>query len=119
MKVVILCAGKSTRMNQVPKALISINGKPLIHHVMEMWRCEPKDCVFILGHKAGEVMKAIPDGATCAFQDFPHGIADAILQAEGLVEGRFVVALGDCIQNIFRFLYRNCFVSQHIFSDNL
>jgi len=84
--------------SNLPKALIPINGKPLIHHVMEMWRCEPEDCVFILGHKAGEVMKAIPDGATCAFQDFPHGIADAILQAEGLVDGRFVVALGDCIQ---------------------
>lgn len=100
MKCVILCAGKSTRMNSnLPKVLLPLNGKPLLYHVMEMWGCEPKDFIFVLGYKAGEVIKSIPEESVVAIQDFQNGIADAILQAEGLIKNeKFVVALGDCIQ---------------------
>ena len=61
MKVVILCGGKGTRMRDVtedlPKPLALIGGKPILWHIMKIYRHYGfNDFVFLLGYK-GEKIK--------------------------------------------------------------
>lgn len=100
MKCVILCAGRGTRMgDDLPKVLIPINGKPLLHHVVDMWRDSVDEFIFVLGYKWMEVIEFLPQNSIYVFQDSQKGIADAILKVEPLINNEaFVVALGDCVQ---------------------
>lgn len=61
MKVVILCGGKGTRMNEltaeIPKPLASIQGKPLLWHIMKIYsHYGYNDFILALGYK-GEKIK--------------------------------------------------------------
>ncbi len=46
MKVVILCGGEGTRLSEytdkIPKPLIEIGGKPILWHIMRIFRWKPK-----------------------------------------------------------------------------
>jgi len=99
MKCVILCAGESRRMGgNIPKVLIPINGKPLLHHVIRMWENSVDGFIFVLSYKWIDTIKILPKNSIYVFQDSQKGIADAILKVEPLIDGAFIVALGDCIQ---------------------
>lgn len=101
MKCVILCAGRGHRMgSETPKVLIPINGKPLIYHVMDIWRNSVDEFIFVVGYKWQEVTKHLPYASIFIMQEPQKGIADAILQIKGVLyeEEKFVVALGDCLQ---------------------
>lgn len=100
MKCVVLCAGKGTRMgDDIPKVLVPINGKPLLHHVVGMWETSVEEFIFVIGYKGIEIIKLLPKNSIYVFQDSQRGIADAILRAEPLIDNEdFVVALGDCVQ---------------------
>ena len=41
MKVVILCGGRGTRMNEItddlPKPLVNVGGKPILWHIMKIY----------------------------------------------------------------------------------
>jgi len=97
MKCVIPCAGKGTRLgSELPKALVPINGKPLLQYVWEMWDgCE---FIFVVGHEKEKVIEILPKGSMWVEQKELTGTAHAILQAEPYVEDKFIVALGDCLQ---------------------
>ncbi|WP_238881624.1 glucose-1-phosphate cytidylyltransferase [Clostridium sp. YIM B02551] len=61
MKVVILCGGKSTRMHEltrdIPKPLVEIGGKPILWHIMKLYKHYGfDDFVLLLGYK-GEKIK--------------------------------------------------------------
>lgn len=100
MKCVILCAGRGHRMRDAtPKVLILINGRPLLHHVMDMWADSVDGFVFVVGYKWQEVIKHIPGDSVFVTQEPQKGLADAILQTRGtLIKEEFVVVLGDCLQ---------------------
>lgn len=100
MKCVILCAGRGHRMGGGrPKALIPINGKPLVYHVMDMWETSVDEFIFVVGYKWQEVTKELPRNAKFVVQEPQIGLADAVFQArKALEETQFVVALGDCLQ---------------------
>lgn len=100
MKCIVLCAGKSTRMGEdSPKVLLPINGKSLLHHVVDMWKDTVNEFIFVVGYRWTEVLKYLPENSIYVFQDTQKGIADALLQVEPLITSdEFVVALGDCIQ---------------------
>ena len=55
MKVVIIAAGKGTRMNPFtlsrPKALIPVGGKPLIEHtITALKNCGIIEIIIVIGH---------------------------------------------------------------------
>jgi NDP-sugar pyrophosphorylase family protein len=98
-RVVILAAGKGTRMgSEVPKVLTPILDRPLLHHVIDFWRPYTDDFVFVVGHRKEEVISTLPKGSIYVVQEEQKGIGHALLQVEGYVGERFIVALGDCIQ---------------------
>lgn len=97
MKLVIPCAGESSRMAYVPKHLITINGRPLITHVIETWKDKVDSFVFVLKRAQTHMWEYLPQNSAVVFQDEPLGLANAILQARECVSGPFTVALGDCL----------------------
>lgn len=99
MKCVIPCAGESSRMSFVPKHLIQINGKPLILHVVDAWKDYVDSFIFVIRRSATYLWEYLPENSSVVFQDEPKGLADAIMQSEKLVAGRFIINLGDCIFN--------------------
>ncbi len=60
MQTIILCGGKGTRMqgiNDMPKPMQLVNGKPIIHHIMNQYKQYGKnDFVLPIGYK-GEKIK--------------------------------------------------------------
>jgi len=86
-------------MSFVPKHLIQINGKPLILHVVDAWKDYVDSFIFVIRRSATYLWEYLPDNSSIVFQDDLKGLADAIMQSEKLVAGRFIINLGDCIFN--------------------
>lgn len=104
VKCVVLCAGRGSRMNpltaEMPKVLTVVNGRPLIHYVINYWRRFTDEFVFIVGYRKEMVIDYIlkePINASFVEQVERKGIADAVMHAEGSVGEKFVLILGDCI----------------------
>ncbi len=57
LKVFILAAGKGTRMkSDLAKVLHTVNGKPMINHVLDMLKSvQPDETYLIIGHQADKV----------------------------------------------------------------
>jgi len=83
-----------------PKALIPVNGKPLIRHIMDMWKTSIDEFIFVVGYKWEEVTGSLPKKSVFVIQEHQKGIADAIYATKGVLgsEDNFVVVLGDCLQ---------------------
>ena len=98
MKCVIPCAGVSSRMCYIPKMLIQVKDKPVLAHIIDYWADKVDDFIFVVRRQDTFYWQFFPENSAIVFQDEPKGLADAILQAEPYVDGRFIVALGDCLQ---------------------
>jgi dTDP-glucose pyrophosphorylase len=102
--VVILAAGRGARMqSEIPKVLMTVAGKPIIQHVIDYWTPEIKRFVFVVGYRSDMVIDYLRNHQGNSDFHIIHqaqqkGIADAIYQIKEWVRGRFIVALGDCIQ---------------------
>lgn len=106
MKCIIPCAGESTRMGQIPKSLLAVDGKPLLSCIVDTWKDSVDGFIFVLKRSATYLWEYLPENSAVIFQDEPRGLADAILRAKPYVDGRFMVALGDCIyRGQFNFPY--------------
>jgi len=99
VKIVIPCAGESSRMAYVPKHLVKVKEVPLISHVIDMWDEPENSFVFVIKRSMTYLWEYFPENSSVAFQDEPKGLADAVLQAASCVDGKFIVALGDCLQH--------------------
>ena len=100
MKCIIPCAGENSRMGKLPKALLEINGKPILQHIIDSWSHAVEYFIFVVRRNAywtKGILDIIPENSAIVFQDEPKGLADAILKAEAFVDGRFIVTLGDCL----------------------
>lgn len=102
--VVILGAGRGSRMGceTYPKVMTMVNNKPLINHVADYWlKHGCKNIIFVLGYKYEMVIEAISKYPSykIIIQDKLDGIANAVLLAEEYIDDKFVVALGDCLNN--------------------
>ena len=82
LAVVILAAGKGTRMNSSkPKVLHELAGLPLISHVLlSVKALKPKETVVVLSHEQEEV-KCLLHGVHIAYQAEPLGTGDAVKAA--------------------------------------
>ena len=58
LRIVILAAGKGTRMNSdLPKVLHKLNGKPLLDYVLdESELLNPREIILVVGFKKGNVI---------------------------------------------------------------
>ncbi len=113
MKIIIPMAGRGTRLRPhtltVPKPLIPIAGKPIVHRLVEDLAklCPEKvdEVAFIIGRDFGsEVEKqlegiAIQIGArgSIYYQDEKLGTAHAIQCAKDSMEGKLIVAFADTL----------------------
>lgn len=97
MKCIIPCAGESSRMHHIPKHLVQIGNKPLLSHVVDMWKDHVDAFVFVLKRSATYLWEYLPENSIVVFQDEPLGLADAVMRAEKCVNGKFVINLGDCL----------------------
>lgn len=84
MNIVILAAGKGTRMHSdLPKVLHTLAGRPLLAHVLEQARAlKPQRIVVIYGHGGDAVPRALAsDDLVWALQSPQRGTGHAVMQA--------------------------------------
>ncbi|PIQ86070.1 MAG: bifunctional UDP-N-acetylglucosamine diphosphorylase/glucosamine-1-phosphate N-acetyltransferase GlmU [Candidatus Omnitrophica bacterium CG11_big_fil_rev_8_21_14_0_20_43_6] len=98
--VIILAAGKSTRMkSELPKVLHKLCGRPMLNYVLDLVTAlKPARTVAVLGYKQESVRKAIPSGVKIAIQNKLIGTADAVktgLAALKGFKGTVLILYGD------------------------
>jgi UDP-N-acetylglucosamine diphosphorylase/glucosamine-1-phosphate N-acetyltransferase len=90
LAIVILAAGKGTRMNSdLPKVLHTLDGVPLIEHVLRAARpLKPARTVVIVGHQRQQVLDQLKDsGVEFAVQEPQLGTGHAVQQAKPVLDG--------------------------------
>lgn len=90
LTVVILTAGKSTRMkSKVNKVLHPLAGRPMIEYVVSVGeRLSPEKPVLVVGHDAEQVQALVGDRALYVRQDEPLGTGHALQQTESLLRNK-------------------------------
>ncbi len=91
MKAIVLAAGKGTRLQSeamdLPKALRLLNGKPLIHYVLEnLDFLRPEDITVVVGFLKEKVIESCGGGYRYVEQRELNGTAKATLCARPLVQ---------------------------------
>ena len=101
---VVICAGKGTRIlpnsKDMPKTMILLNGRPIVHYIVEYWRKYTNNFFFIVGYKKNHIINYVRQlGIQSKFieQKELRGIAHAISLAKDVVSNNFIVVLGDCL----------------------
>src|SRR5688572_18117030 len=91
LSVVILAAGKGTRMKSArPKVLHPLAGRPIVDHVLRTSaRLGPERTVLVIGHGADEVRSALSGSPQLEFvvQSPQLGTGHALLQTEPILQG--------------------------------
>lgn len=106
MKAIVLAAGRGTRLEPLtdvrPKPMLPIANRPLLEHVVEaIVSAGIDEVVLVVGYKRERIQEHFGDGddwgidIEYAIQEKLLGGAHAVLQAESLVDGEFVVLNGD------------------------
>ena len=101
LAVVILAAGKGTRMDSsMPKVLHHIGGKPMISHVVDTSKKLGAEYIVpILGYKHELVNAALSDEPVhCALQKEQLGTAHAVMQSKDILQkfnGNILILSGD------------------------
>ena len=101
--LIILAAGKGTRMNSdLPKVLHPIGGAPMLHHAMRAGAAlDPEHVIVVAGHGADQVRAAAlsyDENAEVVLQEEQLGTGHAVDQARDALkgfEGDIVVLFGD------------------------
>lgn len=97
VRVVILAAGKGTRMkSDLPKVLMPVAGKPILEHLLGSVRTSGLDPnpVIVVGYKSEEVCRAFGETCAYAFQEKALGTGHAVLSAKQVVgESKMVIVL--------------------------
>src|SRR5208283_594289 len=109
MKLAIIAGGKGTRLgiNNVPKPMVTIAGKPILEHQIELAKRYGLNDIYLLtGHLSDVIADHFGDGSqfgvriTHIAEDSPLGTAGAIKMLEGKFKDRFMVFYGDTIMDI-------------------
>jgi len=104
MQCVILAAGRGVRMgdltNDTPKPLLKINGKPILEYTLNNLPEEISEVIIVIGYKGDLIRAYISDeykGRKIKYvvQDNLNGGAAALHCAKDLLEGKFLVLMGD------------------------
>lgn len=86
--VIILAAGKSTRMKSgIPKVLHPICGRPMLGYVLDLvYALKFKNIIAVLGHKHEDIKKLLKPGIKVVRQKRLLGTADAVKEAMPLLK---------------------------------
>lgn len=104
MQSVVPAAGRGSRLRPLtddrPKALVDVAGRPLLSYVLEALDPHVSEHVVVIGYRGEQVRERFGDahqGTPIAYVEQPNrrGLADAVRQAEPVVDGRFVQLNGD------------------------
>ncbi len=100
ISAIVLAGGRGERMkSELPKVLHTLNGQPLIEHVIKsLTLANVNEIVVIVGYKGDEVIKCLGDRVDYAWQHEQLGTGHAVMQAEDSFrdfQGAVVVACGD------------------------
>ena len=104
MWCVIPAAGRGTRLGPLaqgrPKPLLPVAGRPLLLYVLDRIPSAVTRVCLVVGPEDGAVRQAVGDrhgGRPIRFvtQRRPRGVAHAVARARGVVEGSFLVVMGD------------------------
>ena len=104
MQVVILAAGKGTRMGDLskttPKPMLKVLGKTLLEHKIEALPSEITEIIFVIRHLGDQIQKHFGtehNGRKVSYveQLELNGTAHALFQAKDLLRGKFVLMMGD------------------------
>ncbi len=109
-KTIILCGGKGTRLGKlgktIPKTLVELNQKPLIHHKIEHSAKQGfNDFIIAIGYKGNmiiDALKKIDIDIVIDYSDSGEeaGMLRRIFDARHLFEKRAVITYGDSISNL-------------------
>lgn len=108
MKLVILAGGKGTRLGltDIPKPMVSIAGKPLLEHQIELAKKYGIDEVFLLcGHLAHVIRDYFGDGSKwgikihTVIEPEPLGTAGALHLIKDKLQDRFLMFYGDVVMD--------------------
>ena len=101
-RIIILAAGKGTRMNHtdIPKVLIPFEGKPMIRHLLDTVKESGVDGrpIIVTGYQAELVEKTLGDAYDYVRQAEQRGTGHAVQCAEKLLAGKadqILVLYGD------------------------
>ena len=111
MKVVIIAGGQGTRIasvnNEIPKAMIPINGKPVLEYQIELAkRYGLTDFIFIIGHLGNVIKDYFGNGSkwgvsiTYHHEQTPLGTAGAMPEIAHLLTDDFFIFYGDTVMDI-------------------
>ncbi len=104
MKAILMCAGKSTRTHPLtltrPKPLLKAANRTLLEHNLEQLSGIADEAILVVGFMSDSIRNAIGKsykGIKISYveQKEQFGTAHALLQAEKLVKGKFLVMMGD------------------------
>lgn len=108
MKLIIIAGGKGTRlgMDDIPKPMISIGGKPLLEHqIILAKRYGVREIYILSGHLSDVIVEYFGDGKAFGVQ-ITHiieqrslGTAGAVKQLQGIINERFLVFYGDILMD--------------------
>lgn len=110
MQVVVLCGGKGTRLSEytekIPKPLIEVGSKPILWHVVQMYKFHGcRDFIFCLGYKGDKIKKYFRSlkGVNIRFEDtgLDANKAERLKMARHLIcEDDFFVTYGDDLSDV-------------------
>jgi UDP-N-acetylglucosamine diphosphorylase / glucose-1-phosphate thymidylyltransferase / UDP-N-acetylgalactosamine diphosphorylase / glucosamine-1-phosphate N-acetyltransferase / galactosamine-1-phosphate N-acetyltransferase len=104
MKAVILAAGRGTRMapitDAIPKPMVLIQGKPLIEHNLEKLSGLADEVIIVVGYLSEQIKNYFQGSFNgmkikYVFQETPLGTGDALYGCKHLLDGRFILMMGD------------------------
>ena len=113
-KAVLLVGGKGTRLrpltDDIPKALLNVNGKTVIEHIFDLFlKYGVSEVILCVGHLKEKIMDYVGDGSSFGLkvvyvkEEQPLGTAGPLLLAKQHlrnVENSFIVSNGDELKDI-------------------
>ncbi len=103
--VVILAAGRGSRLATLtedrPKALIELDGKPLILHIINgLTQIGLRRAIVVTGYRHEQLERALKGISALEVipvfnRDYERGNGDSLLAAEPFIAERFLLAMGD------------------------
>lgn len=110
-QVAILAGGMGTRLlarsGNLPKPMVPVLGKPVLHHQIELCRRHGfTDIALLVQHRHEKIFEYFGDGSTFgvtlryAIEDEPRGTAGALRDALPMLAGRFLLLYGDTFMDV-------------------